>query len=150
MINNVTLVGRLTKDPDLRYTGSGVAVANFTIAINCPYKNSNGERDADFINCVIWREAAENINNLCSKGMMIGVTGRIQTRTYEDNDGKTIFVTEVYTDNFQILEKREQTQSQNTQSNLQETIHNQQRQQNNGSFDSSDSSINITDNDLPF
>ncbi|HFQ3511921.1 TPA: single-stranded DNA-binding protein, partial [Enterococcus faecium] len=82
MINNVTLVGRLTKDPDLRYTASGTAVATFTLAVNRNFTNQNGNREADFINCVIWRKPAETMVTLAKKGSLIGVVGRIQTRTY--------------------------------------------------------------------
>src|SRR5690625_4794960 len=88
MMNRAVLVGRLTRDPDLRYTPNGVAVANFTLAVNRPFTNQQGERDADFINCVVWRRQAENLANYMKKGSMVGVDGRIQTRTYEDQDGK--------------------------------------------------------------
>ncbi|HER5241509.1 TPA: single-stranded DNA-binding protein, partial [Streptococcus pyogenes MGAS10006] len=84
MINNVVLVGRMTKDAELRYTPSQVAVATFTLAVNRTFKSQNGEREADFINCVIWRQPAENLANWAKKGALIGVTGRIQTRNYEN------------------------------------------------------------------
>lgn len=111
MINNVVLVGRLTKDPDLRYTGNGQAVATFTLAVNRNFTNQNGEREADFVNCVIWRKAAENFANYAKKGSQIGVTGRIQTRNYENQQGQRVFVTEVVADNFQLLESRQQSQA---------------------------------------
>src|SRR5690625_144114 len=104
MMNRAVLVGRLTRDPDLRYTPNGVAVANFTLAVNRPFTNQQGERDADFINCVVWRRQAENLANYMKKGSMVGVDGRIQTRTYEDQDGKTVYVTEVVADNVHFLE----------------------------------------------
>ena len=88
MINNVVLVGRLTKDAELRYTPSNVAVATFTLAVNRPYKNDAGEREADFINCVIWRQSAENLANWAKKGSLIGITGTIQTRNYENQQGQ--------------------------------------------------------------
>lgn len=106
MINNVTLVGRLTKDPDLRYTASGTAVATFTLAVNRNFTNQNGNREADFINCVIWRQQAENLSNWAKKGTLIGVTGRIQTRNYENQQGQRVYVTEIVADDFQILESR--------------------------------------------
>ncbi len=109
MINNVTLVGRLTKDPDLRYTQSGTAVGQFTLAINRNFTNANNEREADFINCVIWRKAAESLANYATKGTLIGLTGRIQTRNYENQQGQRIYVTEVVTESFQLLESREPT-----------------------------------------
>ena len=104
MINNVVLVGRLTRDPELRYTPSNVAVATFTLAVNRNFKNENGEREADFISCVIWRQQAENLANWAKKGALIGITGRIQTRNYENQQGQRVYVTEVVADNFQLLE----------------------------------------------
>ncbi|GEM02920.1 single-strand DNA-binding protein [Halolactibacillus halophilus] len=106
MLNRVVLVGRLVKDPDLRYTQSGKAVANFTIAVNKPFTNQNGEREADFINCVIWNKPAENLANYMSKGQMIGVDGNLQTRSYDGQDGKRVFVTEVLAGSVQFLESK--------------------------------------------
>ncbi|TCD45701.1 single-stranded DNA-binding protein [Streptococcus sp. X16XC17] len=106
MINNVVLVGRMTKDAELRYTPSNQAVATFTLAVNRTFKNQNGEREADFINVVIWRQQAENLANWAKKGALIGVTGRIQTRNYENQQGQRVYVTEVIADSFQMLESR--------------------------------------------
>ena len=106
MINNVVLVGRMTRDAELRYTPSNQAVATFTLAVNRNFKNQNGEREADFINCVIWRQQAENLANWAKKGTLVGVTGRIQSRNYENQQGQRVYVTEVVADNFQILESR--------------------------------------------
>lgn len=106
MINRVTLVGRLTKDVDLRYTQNGTAVANFSIAVQRNFKNQNGDYGADFINCVVFRRQAENLAQYMKKGSQIGVDGRLQSRTYEDKDGKTVFVTEVVADNVQFLETK--------------------------------------------
>lgn len=105
-MNRVLLVGRLTKDPDLRYTPSGVAVATFTLAVNRTFTNQQGEREADFINCVIWRKQAENVANFLKKGSLAGVDGRLQTRNYEGQDGKRVYVTEVVAENVQFLEPR--------------------------------------------
>lgn len=107
MINNVVLVGRLTKDPDLRYTSSGSAVTTFTLAVNRNFTNAEGNREADFINCVIWRKPAETMANYARKGTLLGVTGRIQTRNYENQQGQRVFVTEVVCENFQLLESRQ-------------------------------------------
>lgn len=107
MINNVVLVGRTTKEIELKYTSNDLACANFTLAVNRNFKNQNGEREADFINIVIWRQQAENLANWAKKGTLLGVTGRIQTRNYENQQGQRVYVTEVVADNFQILEKRE-------------------------------------------
>ncbi len=104
MINNVTLVGRITKEPELRYTPQNQAVGTFGLAVNRQFKNSNGEREADFINCVIWRQQAENLAKFAKKGSLIGITGRIQTRNYENQQGQKVYVTEVVADTFQMLE----------------------------------------------
>lgn len=148
MINNLTLVGRVTKDPELKYTPSNQAVATFTLAVNRTFKNANGEREADFINVVIWRQAAENLANLVKKGQLIGITGRIQTRNYENGQGQRVYVTEIVADSFQVLESRQQGQSQGGQQAT------QQQSTPNFSRDSDPFSggtpMNITDDALPF
>ena len=106
MINNVVLVGRMAGDAELRYTPNNQAVATFRLAVNRPFKNQNGEREADFINCVIWRQQAENLANWTKKGMLVGITGRIQTRNYENQQGQRVYVTEVVSETFQLLESR--------------------------------------------
>ena len=130
MINNVVLVGRMTRDAELRMTQSNTAVASFTLAVNRPFKNQNGEREADFINCVIWRQAAENLANWCKKGALVGITGNIQTRNYENQQGQRVYVTEVLANNFQLLESRNQQQSSNNPP--------------------ANDSMDIQDDDLPF
>lgn len=142
MINNVTIVGRTTKDVELRTTGDGTSVANFTIAANRPFKNKQGEQEADFINCVAWRKNAEVAAKYTKKGSMIGITGRIQTRKYENNEGRTVFVTEVVAESVQLLEPKKQ----NNQSNNDIS----QQQQQNDSFESKNDEINISDDDIPF
>lgn len=106
MMNRVVLVGRLTKDPDLRYTPNGVPVAQFTLAVNRAFSNQQGEREADFINCVVWRRQAENVANFLKKGNLAGVDGRIQTRNYEGQDGRRVYVTEVVAESVQFLEPK--------------------------------------------
>ena len=106
MINRVVLVGRLTKDPELRYTPSGLAVVRFTIAVNRQFSNQSGEKEADFINCVAWRKQAENLANFQRKGNLVGVEGRIQTGSYEGQDGKRVYTTDVVADTIQFLEPR--------------------------------------------
>lgn len=130
MINNVVLVGRMTRDAELRYTPSNQAVATFTLAVNRNFKKQDGEREADFINCVIWRQQAENLANWAKKGMLVGITGRIQTRNYEGQDGKRVYVTEVVAESFQVLESRNQQNS-------------------NDPFGNSNP-MDISDDDLPF
>lgn len=117
MLNRVVLVGRLTKDPELRYTPSGVAVATFTLAVNRPFQNQQGEKEADFINCVVWRKQAENASNFLKKGSLAGVDGRVQTRNYEGQDGKRVFVTEVVAESVQFLEPKGSRDSQGQSSN---------------------------------
>src|SRR5699024_12677808 len=112
MLNRTVLVGRLTKDVDLRYTQSGKGVGNFTIAINRPFKNAQGENEADFINCVAWGKQAENLAQFMKKGSQVGVDGRLQTRTYENSQGQTVFVTEVVADSVQFLESKSNTNNQ--------------------------------------
>ncbi|MGT2744115.1 single-stranded DNA-binding protein [Streptococcus phocae subsp. phocae] len=140
MINNIVLVGRMTKDAELRYTTSQVAVATFTLAVNRRFKEQNGERETDFINCVIWRKSAENLANWAKKGALIGITGRIQTRNYENQQGQRVYVTEVVADSFQILESRNQQQS------------GQDNSSQNGSSQpfGNSASMEISDDDLPF
>lgn len=106
MINNIVLVGRLTKDPELRYTPNGVATSSFTLAVNRNFKAKNGEQEADFIQCVTWQKQAENVANFLKKGSLVGVTGRIQTRNYENNEGKRVYVTEIMAESVQFLEPK--------------------------------------------
>ncbi len=157
MLNRVVLVGRLVADPDLRYTGSGIAVANFRLAVNKPFKNKDtGESEADFINCVVWRKAAESLANYMKKGNMIGVDGKIQTRTYDDKNGKTVYVTEVLAESIQFLESKG-TQNNSGQSqqhspydyNQQSQQAPQQTQQSNP-FQGNGEQIDISGDDLPF
>ena len=107
MINNVVLVGRLTRDPELRYTPSNVAVATFSLAVNRNFKNQAGDYEADFISCIMWRQQAENFANWLKKGALVGITGRIQTRSYDNQQGQRVYVTEVVAESFQTLEKKD-------------------------------------------
>ena len=109
-MNNVSLVGRLTKDVELKYTGSQTAVVAGTLAVNRQFKNANGEREADFINIVAWRKTAETIANYTSKGSQIGITGRIQTRSYDGNDGKRVYVTEVVAETVMLIDGKSNNQ----------------------------------------
>ena len=173
MINRVVLVGRLTRDPELRYTANGAAVASFTVAVNRQFTNSQGEREADFINCVIWRKAAENFSNFTNKGSLVGIDGRLQTRNYENQEGRRVFVTEVVCDSVQFLEPKNQNQRHNQSSGNnfqdygqgfggQQAGQNTSSYQNNNNNNSSNSGqsdnpfanangpIDISDDDLPF
>lgn len=108
MMNNVNLIGRLTEDCDLKYTSTGKAVGNFTFAVNRDFTNSQGEREADFINCVIWGKQSENLANHTRKGSLIGITGRLQSRSYENQQGQKVYVTEVVVEHFDYLESKDQ------------------------------------------
>ena len=108
-------MGRLTRNPELRYTGSGIAVVSFNLAVERNYTNAQGERETDFINCVAWRGMAETLANIAVKGSLIGITGAIQTRNYQNNEGRTIYVTEVVADNFQMLEPKSVTDNRRSQ-----------------------------------
>ena len=176
MINNVVLTGRLTKDVDLRYTSSGTAVGSFSSAVDRQFKNQQGEKETDFINCVIWRKSAENFANFTRKGSLVGIQGRIQTRNYENQQGQRVYVTEIVVENFTLLESRNVTEQRprgeansggfqgnnnSYQSNKNNSYNNQSysnQSQNNFSdynsnddpFLSSGQSIDISDDDLPF
>lgn len=104
MLNRVILIGRLARDPELRYTTSGIAVATFAIAVDRPFTNQSGEREADFIDIVVWRKLAETCANHLGKGRLIAVEGRMQTRSYDDNNGVRRKVTEVVADNVRFLD----------------------------------------------
>ncbi|MDQ0200808.1 single-stranded DNA-binding protein [Neobacillus ginsengisoli] len=103
MINQVTLVGRLTRDPDIKKTSEGTAVANVTLAVNRHFRNHNGEIDTDFVQCTLWRKAAENTVQYCRKGSVVGITGRLQTRNYDNQEGRRIYVTEVVAETVRFL-----------------------------------------------
>lgn len=143
MLNSTCLVGRLTKNAELRYTPNNQAVATFTLAVNRNFKSQNGGREADFINCVIWRQQAENLANWAKKGALIGITGRIQTRSYENQQGQRVYVTEVVADSFQLLEFNKQNDQNQTQSYSQQPDFGRNEQMNANPMD-------ISDDDLPF
>lgn len=161
MINNVTLVGRLTAAPDLRKTPSNVSALQGTLAVNRNFKNQNGEREADFINFQAWRGTADIIAEYCGKGSLIGITGRIQTRNYENQQGQRVYVTEVVADSVALLESRNSQGSQQNQGNsFQNGNSSQGGNVNNGynqqapNFGRSNSMqgnpTDISDDDLPF
>lgn len=141
MINRVVLIGRLTKDVEVRYTQSGVAVGTFSLAVNRPFTNASGEREADFINGVIWRKAAENFANFTHKGSLVAIEGRLQTRNYEDGNGKRVYVTEVVADNFSLLEKKSDSQQSTPKTQTPDPFANQGNKSN---------ELDISDDDLPF
>ncbi|WP_028273931.1 single-stranded DNA-binding protein [Atopococcus tabaci] len=172
MINNVVLVGRLTRDIELRYTANGTAVGSFSVAVDRPFTNQQGERDTDFINCVAWRKTAETLANFTRKGSLIGVQGRIQTRNYTNANGQKVYVTEVVCENYSLLEPKSVTErriqsgdssdtsgySNNSGSYQQNSYNNQNQAPGNQNFPNFDNDpfektsdpIDISDDDLPF
>lgn len=167
MLNRAILTGRLTRDPELRYTTSGTAVVQATIAVDRQFKNQQGEREADFINLVIWRKAAENFANFTHKGSLIGIDGRIQTRAYENKQGQRVYATEINVDNFSLLEPRQDNNQQSNNNYSSQAPSNNARnatpnspQQNqnarsnygnqNNDFGNGGQSIDLADDELPF
>lgn len=154
MINRVVQVGRLTKDPDLRYTPTGTAVARFTLAVNRTFSNAQGEKEADFINVTVWRKQAENSANFLKKGSLAGVEGRIQTGSYEGQDGKRVYTTEVVADSVQFLEPKaksgESNQSQNSNNSNQRSQQHSHAGSSNDYFSNGSGPIEVSDDDLPF
>lgn len=129
MINQVVLVGRLTKDIDLKYTASGTAVGSFILAVNRNFTDQNGEKKSDFVNCVIWRKSAENMANFTRKGSLVGITGRIQTRNYDNQQGQRVYITEVVIENFTLLEPKQVTEQRPRENTYQNQAQPQQNQQ---------------------
>ncbi len=148
MLNRVILIGRLTKDPELRYTPAGVAVTQFTLAVDRPFSNQSGEREADFIPVVTWRQLAETCANYLRKGRLTAVEGRIQVRNYDNNEGRRVYVTEVIADNVRFLESansanREEAPAVSSRSN-------NNSRGNQDPFQDDGKPIDISDDDLPF
>lgn len=163
MINSVALVGRLTKNPEIRTTPSGVEVGNFTLAVNRTFTNQQGEREADFINCIVFRKQAVNVNQYLSKGKLAGIVGRLQTRSYDNKEGQKVFVTEVVCDNVQFLEPKDSQNGSNSYqngtsyqkgNNYTQNSQNVQQGQNKAKYDQQNNPFNngsdFDDTDLPF
>lgn len=149
MLNRTILVGRLTRDPDIRVSQNDVTVANFTLAVNRPFTDANGERGADFINIVVFRKQAENVQKYVKKGNLVGIDGRLQSRSYENKEGQRVYVTEVVADSVQFLEyNKDKQETQNTGYAQQYGQSNAQRGQREANPYTSD--VDISDQDLPF
>ncbi len=160
MINRTVLVGRLTKDPELKHTSNDTAVTTFRLAVNRQFTNRQGDREADFIQCVVWRRQAENVAKYVKKGSLVGVEGRIQTRSFDDQNGNRRFVVEVVADSVQFLETKNTAPSDNSRygddpyeydqspqrSNNQSQQSPQSSQKNSNDLDD----IDIAEDDLPF
>ena len=157
-MNKAILIGRLTKDPELKMTeNTKREVCQFTMAVNRPYTNEDGERKADFINCVVWDKLAENLTKYQKKGNQIAVEGRIQTRNYDDKDGKKVYVTEILASNISFLDSKGTGTSSNSFNNLPEPPMEDTPSNNmetvsvdKDPFEAFGDSIEISDNDLPF
>lgn len=157
-MNRVVLIGRLARDPELRYTSSNIATCTFSLAVNRNFTNQAGEREADFINIVVWRKQAENCKNYLNQGSQVAVEGRIQTRNYEDQNGQKRYVTEVVADNVQFLdtkaarEQRANNSSDINPYNLSEAEAPQTRASDipEDPFKDFGEEIKIEENDLPF
>ncbi|MBE9855114.1 single-stranded DNA-binding protein [Enterococcus faecalis] len=139
MMNSVNLVGRLTKEVDLKYTPKGNATGTFILAVNRNYTNANGEREADYIRCIIWRKAAETLAKFTGKGSLIGIHGRLQTRNYQNQQGQTMYVTEVLVSDFYLLESKEVNEQRA------KAITNNQLEQS-----MLENDVQVSDSDLPF
>lgn len=151
MINNVTIAGRLARDPELKYTPQGKPVTTVTIAVQRSFKNSNGEYDADFIQAVIWGNSAETVANRTGKGKMFGVTGRIQTRNYEGQDGKRVYVTEIVAEKTHIIEWLDNGQGgQSSQGGQGGQSSGNYTKIEDDPFNNNGNTIDISDDDLPF
>ena len=155
-MNNANLVGRLPRPVDLRYTQSGIAYGSFTLAVTRKYKNKDGEREADFINCVIWKKGAELLANYTQKGSLIGVSGPIQTRSYDNQQGQRVYVTEVLVENFDFLESRKNDADGFSNAGNINTQNFNKNQNLGGNFANSDpftangDTYDVQDDDLPF
>lgn len=159
-MNSVTLVGRLTKKPELRQTPQGVSVATFTVAVNRKFANQAGEREADFINVVIWRKPAENVAQYTDKGSLVGVEGSIRTRSYDAQDGTRRYVTEVVAESVTFLDSRNSNNNNNGSYQQNSPAQNNNNTTQNGNQFSKDQivqeeptfldSFDLTDDDLPF
>lgn len=152
-MNKAILIGRLTKDPELKYTGSNIPVATFSLAVNRPFANQNGEKETDFINIVVWRKQAETAKNFISKGSLVAVEGRIQTRNYVAQDGTKKYITEVVADNIQFLETKKQSQMRDQNSNSFDFYQETEQPTTNvesDPFANFGSNVEISDDELPF
>ena len=153
MINRVVLIGRLTKDPELRRTAQGDAVTSFTLAVNRNFTSSDGQQQADFINCVVWKKSAEIVEKYCSKGSLVGVEGRIQTRSYDNSQGQKVYVVEVICDSVQFLETRaarERAQSQPQMQQNNDNFYDMKTVELEKEFDNSFNTYDIMEDDIQF
>ncbi|MFS1510958.1 single-stranded DNA-binding protein [Chengkuizengella sp. SCS-71B] len=150
MMNRSILIGRLTKDPELRYTPSGVAVTQFTLAVDRPFTNGQGQREADFINIVTWRKLAETCANYLRKGRLTAVEGRIQVRNYENNEGRRVYVTEIVADNVRFLESANSQRDDQHNQDPGMPVEPTRKPMNQDPFSDDSKPIDISDDDLPF
>jgi single-strand DNA-binding protein len=162
VLNRVVLIGRLTKDPELKHTPTGVATTSFTLAVDRPFKSGDGNQDVDFIPIVLWRQLAETVANYVRKGKLVAIEGRIQIRNYENNEGKRVYITEIIADNVRFLssERSEGQGGTNTPSSNQNdptgsqdgcsTSSNRTYASSSDPFKDDGRPIDISEDDLPF
>jgi len=144
-MNKSILIGRIVRDPEMRTTQSGLNNTTFTLAVNRTFTNQDGEKEADFISCVAWRKQAENIAKYCSKGSLIAVEGRIQTRSYDAQDGTKRYVTEVIVENCTFLSTNNKKETEPTDSEIVQAVMNDK-----DPFKEFGDEVELSDDDLPF
>ena len=162
MLNKVILIGRLTKDPELRVTTTGISVGTFSLAVGRTFASANGEKETDFFNCVCYRKLAENVGRFVKKGSLVSVEGRIQNRSYDGQDGVKRYITEIICENVVFLDSKGQASENNYNNNYQQSsqqtfninqqpkFSNQQYQQKEDSYFDNNHNVDISEDDLPF
>lgn len=152
MINRVVLVGRITRDPELRRTSTGTPVVSFTLAVDNRFAPKDSERTADFISCIAWNNAAEVLEKYVKKGALLGIDGRLQTRTYDGKDGKRVYITEVVCESLRMLDTKSSSRTDNFISSIEsyEPTNNKIENINKNEVEDTDLGFDISDEDLPF
>lgn len=141
-MNNTTLIGRMTKEAELKFIGNGTATASFTLAVDRGFKNANGEKETDFINCVVWRKQAEALANYTKKGSKLAVRGRIQVRNYDNSEGKKVYITEVVVEEFTFLDSKSDSSEPTYKKEVKEEVKDP--------FTKNSAHIELDESDLPF
>lgn len=144
-MNKVFLIGHLVKDPELRYTSSNIPVTSFTLAVNRNFINQNGEKEVDFINIVAWKKQAENIHKYCFKGSKVAIEGRVQVRSYDDQNGQKRYVTEVVLENIEFISTKKEEPKEKSNSEIIKDV-----MEDKDPFEEFAKETQISDSDLPF
>lgn len=150
MINRVVLVGRITRDPELRRTSTGTPVVSFTLAVDNRFAPKDSERSADFISCIAWNNTAEVMEKYVKKGALLGVDGRLQTRTYDGRDGKKVYVTEVVCESLRMLDSKSSSRGDNFINSIESYEPTNNKIESKNEVEESDLGFDISDEDLPF